>query len=224
MGRHGKNDQKHREVTDNDICSSYTHATSLICGQNLLLVETIQQISRQRTRKSPRLGQREVRMEQGSREMNSLQRGFESLFHSFKHVQMYALVSQFKTQTYADRNASLKKTVEGSFQVECGCVDKSLDFTAYQNGGDNECPVGQRISDVVGPVFVAIRHVQPTVGVPNSNLHRTQGIRGCHLPIIALMLKQRAHYTRNGNPGLYPGAPGHYSGGCFIQESNIIEK
>lgn len=162
-------------------------------------------------------------MELGSSELDGLQRAFESLFYSFKH-KCVLLVPQFKKQTYSDRNASLEKTVEGSFQVECGHVDKSLDFTAYQNGGDNECPVGQRISDVVGPVFVAIRHVQPTVGVPNSNLHRTQSIRGCQLPTIALTLKQRAHYTRNGNQSLYPGAPGHYSGGCLVQESDIIGK
>lgn len=71
-----------------------------------------------------------------------------------------------------------------------GVWTKGRNFTAYQNSGDNECAVSQRVRDIVGPVSVAIRHVQPTVGVPNPNLHRTQDVRGCLLPATAFRLNR----------------------------------
>lgn len=79
--------------------------------------------------------------------------------------------------------------------------------TTYQNGGDNEGSVGQRIRDIVGPVFVAVCHVEPTVGVPNPNLHKTQHIRGCQLSKSAFTLRG-PFYTRNGHKSLQSGTPG----------------
>lgn len=67
---------------------------------------------------------------------------------------------------------------------------KGQSLTAYQNSGNNERSVSQRIRDIVGPVSVAIRHVQPTVGVPDPNLHRTQDVRGCLLLATALWLNR----------------------------------
>lgn len=52
----------------------------------------------------------------------------------------------------------------------------------YQNGGDDERAVGQRVRDVGGPVLVAVRHVKATVGVPDPNLHRGERVRGCPHP------------------------------------------
>ena len=96
----------------------------------------------------------------------------------------------------------------------------------YQNCGDDECSVGQWISDIIGPVFVAIRHVKPTVGVPNPNLYRTQYIRGCWLSAMAFMLKRDPFYLRNRHKSSASGArtPGQHRGSYYMWEYEIMEE
>lgn len=47
----------------------------------------------------------------------------------------------------------------------------------------DECSVGKRIGDIIGPVFVAVRHVKPTVGVPKSQ--STQNTSHQRLPSVS---------------------------------------
>jgi hypothetical protein len=144
-----------------------------------------------REQKWPWMGRAREEWSQDSRKMKSLWRGFRRLhFISLSTYECMLLALQLKKIDMQKALPGWKRQLEDPFRSSVGVWIKGQNFTAYQNSGDNERSVSQRICDIVGPVSVAIRHVQPTVGVPNPNLHRTQDVRGRLLPATVLRLNR----------------------------------